>query len=112
LNILTVNESWRLARWADVAYGCDGSWWKLRRGLPGFAGTKLAHDTDVCARYRDVHKIEVQGHDRMLFDDPGVIGSGGNSTSLRSSEQRRSCWSGSICILRTGCIGMAGTAMI
>jgi hypothetical protein len=51
----------------------------LKHGLPGFGGTKLAHDTGVCATYRDVHKIEVCDHNRMLFDEPGVIGSGGNS---------------------------------
>jgi hypothetical protein len=47
--------------------------------LPEFKGTKLAHDTGVCATYRDVHKIEVRDHDLMLFEEPGVIGSGGNS---------------------------------
>lgn len=26
-----------------------------------------------------MHKIEVVDHDKMLFDEPGVIGSGGNS---------------------------------
>lgn len=39
----------------------------------------LAHDTGICATYRGVHKIEVRDHDRMLFDEPGVVGSGGNS---------------------------------
>lgn len=47
--------------------------------MPGFRGTKLAHDTGVCVTYRDVHKIEIRDHNRMLFDEPGVIGSGGNS---------------------------------
>lgn len=51
----------------------------MKHGLPDFAGTKLAHDTGVCATYRNVHKVEVQDHDRMLFDKPGTIGSGGNS---------------------------------
>jgi hypothetical protein len=69
----------RLCPWADVVYACDGQWWKNKNGLPDFKGTKLAHDTGVCAIYRDVHKIEVVDHDRMLFDDPGVVGSGGNS---------------------------------
>lgn len=69
----------RLCPWADVVYGCDGPWWQKSSGLPEFKGTKLAHDTGVCATYRNVHKIEVRDHDLMLFDDPGVIGSGGNS---------------------------------
>ena len=65
--------------WADAVYGCDGPWWKSRNGLPDFHGLKLAHDTSVCIAYRDVHKIEVVDHDQMLFDEPGVVGSGGNS---------------------------------
>jgi len=69
----------RLCPFAEVVYGCDGPWWKNARGLPGFAGTKLAHDTAVCATFRDIHKIEVVDHDRMLFEAPGVVGSGGNS---------------------------------
>lgn len=62
-----------------MVFGCDGPWWLKSNGLPDFRGTKLAHDTGVCARYRDVHKIEVRDHDKMLFDEPGVVGSGGNS---------------------------------
>ncbi len=69
----------RLCPWADVVYGCDGPWWRGKNGLLEFRGTKLAHDTGVCADYRDVHKIEVRDHDLMLFDEPGVVGSGGNS---------------------------------
>lgn len=62
-----------------MVYGCDGGWWQNNKGLPNFRGTKLAHDSGVCVLYKDVHKIEVEDHDRMLFDEPGVIGSGGNS---------------------------------
>lgn len=62
-----------------MVYGCDGPWWEKSEGLPKFNGTKLAHDTGVCANYRDVHKIEVVDHARMLFEEPGTIGSGGNS---------------------------------
>lgn len=64
---------------ADVVYGCDGPWWRSKKGLPGFSGVKLAHDTSVCAQYADVHKIEINAVDRFFFDVPGLIGSGGNS---------------------------------
>lgn len=71
----------RLAPWADAVYGCDGPWWHhwLKTGAKDFGGLKLAHDTGVCASFRDVHKIEVRDHDKLLFAEPGVIGSGGNS---------------------------------
>lgn len=32
--VVTVNESWRLAPWADVAYGCDWPWWAHRGPTP------------------------------------------------------------------------------
>ncbi|ULK98854.1 hypothetical protein [Bradyrhizobium sp. I71] len=69
----------RLCPWADVVYGCDGPWWRARKGLPDFAGIKLAHDSSVCAAFKDVHKIEVADDDRLRFDVPGLVGSGGNS---------------------------------
>lgn len=69
----------RLCPWADVVYGCDGPWWRLKNGLPDYSGIKLAHDSSVCATYRDLHKIEISDEDRFLFDVPGLVGSGGNS---------------------------------
>lgn len=69
----------RLAPFADVVYGCDGPWWQIKKGLPDYHGTKLCHDTGICANYRDIHKIEVVERSRMLFDEPGTIASGGNS---------------------------------
>jgi len=47
--------------------------------LPDFKGTKLCHDTGVCVAFRDIHKVEVIDHDKLLFEEPGVVGSGGNS---------------------------------
>lgn len=40
--VVTVNESWRLAPWADVAYGCDWPWW-VHRGpaLDQFPGLRV-----------------------------------------------------------------------
>jgi hypothetical protein len=47
--------------------------------LVGFTGLKLAHDTGVCSTFRDIHKVEIRDEDRFLFDEPGTVGSGGNS---------------------------------
>ena len=80
-----------LCPWADVAYGCDGPWWKHRRGLPGFKGLKIAWAPAVSAAYPDVQTIKVKelpkplrGEDRsyvdrILTEEPGMIGSGRNS---------------------------------
>jgi hypothetical protein len=69
----------RLCQWAEVVYGCDGPWWRARKGLPEYTGLKLAHDSSVCATFRDVHKIEITNDDKLRFDVPGLVGSGGNS---------------------------------
>lgn len=80
-----------LCPWADVAYGCDGPWWKHRKGLPGFKGLKIAWAPAVQSAFPDVHLIKVReltkrlpGEtrsyvDRIITDEPGVIGSGRNS---------------------------------
>ena len=69
-----------MAPWAEVLYGCDHGWWRERNGVPEFQGVKLSQDATTCARYRDVHKIDVQRDEhKLLLDQPGVIGSGYNS---------------------------------
>lgn len=37
-----INETWRLAPWADMLYACDHRWWKLRGPAPEeFAGERV-----------------------------------------------------------------------
>jgi hypothetical protein len=75
-----VKENVRLCPWADVVYGCDGPWWKNKRGLPEFAGTKLCHDPAVCATYKDVHHLDIENRrDVILTDVAGRVGDGRNS---------------------------------
>ncbi|MBI1216889.1 MAG: hypothetical protein GC185_13885 [Alphaproteobacteria bacterium] len=77
---MAINESWRLAPFADVLYACDGGWWRHRRGLPEFAGLKLTGDREAATRYPEIHMVEIRkGCDRMLFARAGLIGFGGNS---------------------------------
>lgn len=79
-----------LAPWADVAYGCDAAWWVYRRGLPYFAGLKVAWEDCVATSYPDVRLVRIQEAagsrssdrryvDRILTDVPGVIGAGKSS---------------------------------
>jgi hypothetical protein len=40
---IAVNMAYKLAPWADVLYGCDGSkFWKWQKGVPSFHGLKYA----------------------------------------------------------------------
>lgn len=79
-----------IAPWADVAYGCDGAWWKHRRGLPDFKGLKICWEKDIPGHFPDVRAIEIRETLRsrpggrkyaneIIIDEPGVIGSGNNS---------------------------------
>jgi len=38
---IAVNESWKLAPWADILFATDGKWWTDNKGVPDFAGVKM-----------------------------------------------------------------------
>lgn len=82
IKVFAIKESAvTLCPWADVVYGCDLHWWIHRRGLPTFNGLKLAWHDGVSQRFPDVKRIVIKDKmlDRLLTDQPGVVGSGGNS---------------------------------
>lgn len=33
--VITINDTYRLAPWADLVYACDGTWWRARRAENG-----------------------------------------------------------------------------
>lgn len=39
--VIAINNSWKLAPWADMLFGCDGAWWFHHRGVPGFKGRRI-----------------------------------------------------------------------
>ena len=39
--VIAVNDTVRLAPWADVLYACDAKWWEHHQGVPTFTGLKL-----------------------------------------------------------------------
>ncbi len=48
--VVAVNESWRLAPWADVLFAMDGVWWVDNGGVPQFAGRRVTaspHATEM-----------------------------------------------------------------
>ena len=58
--VIVINESYQLCPWADVLYGCDAQWWRLRSGVNGFRGMKVSQDemlaacTKISARLRSM----------------------------------------------------------
>jgi|SRR5215471_1710995 len=80
MHVIAVNESFKLAPFADVLYGCDLAWWQLHKGAPQFTSLKLTHEPCVAQHYPSVNKIQIENValDRLLIEHPGKIGSGGN----------------------------------
>lgn len=92
LPVLAIKENVTLAPWADVVYGCDAAWWKFRNGLQDFKGLKVTWRGDndhPPAKFPDLHYVDLdatqnrfalpQRRYEMIFDAPGIIGSGANS---------------------------------
>lgn len=78
--IIALNSSVRLCPWADMVYGCDASWWLHENGLSDFKGLKIAGEARATQSYQDIRTVKVIAHiDTLVWDQPGCIGSGGNS---------------------------------
>lgn len=84
LKVIAIKEAAvDLCPWADVAYGCDAPWWKHRKGLPEFGGLKVGWDQKI--PFQDVRRIKIRRAlpnsyvNRIIVDEPGVIGGGQNS---------------------------------
>src|SRR5262245_50094745 len=81
IHAIAINESHKLAPWADMLYGCDDKWWDVRLGVKEFKGIKVAFK----ANFADVQKITIRKNGKkdyvneILMDHMGEVGSGGNS---------------------------------
>lgn len=48
---IVVNDSWKLAPWADVLFACDELWWKANDGCPQFKGRRVTASPNTMKRY-------------------------------------------------------------
>lgn len=72
---IAVNDAYKLMPEAEVLFAIDASWWKLHKGVRGFAGAKIGYG-DI--GYPDVIALQgsgVTGYDPRM----GWIRHGGNS---------------------------------
>jgi len=81
IRVLAIKKSFELVPFAEVVYGCDGPWWRSVQGLPNFKGLKLSYDDRVVGVEFGINKVKIPDIkcDRMLFDEIGTVGAGGNS---------------------------------
>lgn len=80
MHVVAIKTNIDLCPWAEVLYGCDEAWWNDRKGMPQFKGLKIAQARNVCSKYPDIKRLDVDVKtDNLLTDTPMVVGSGGNS---------------------------------
>jgi len=97
---ILVNNSYKLAPWGDVVYGCDVRWWDYHGGCSNFTGLKLSQDDDVKMRPSwGVHRVCADhSSDRIEMQRPGYIGWGGNSGFQALNLAAQFCFS-KICLV-------------
>jgi len=77
--VIAVNESWRLAPWADALWGCDVDWWDHAGGAPEFAGLKFTVDARAAEHWPDLRLVPVRRPHYAIVQEPiGTVGWGGN----------------------------------
>lgn len=81
---IAVNDAYKLLPFSDVLYACDGSWWNVHAGCPGFAGEKWSsHGTGYNDKLATAQKYGLQlvsGAEKEGFSlEPSLIYYGSNS---------------------------------
>lgn len=74
--VIAINDTYRLAPWADILYACDSRWWDCNPQALNFAGLKIC--LDDCTTYPVVRIMKRSGH-TGFDDDPGTLRTGSNS---------------------------------
>lgn len=75
--VVAINNSWRLAPWADVLYASDAAWW--RENPTDFTGLRISRSDVEGAHRVFLRGVEGSYYNDMIFDDPGVVGAAGSS---------------------------------
>lgn len=78
-HVLAINDSWRLAPWADALYACDATWWEHACGAPRFRGLKYSQDINAVLSYPAVSRVFLVDEHRIVTEQPMHVGSGKNS---------------------------------
>lgn len=75
--VIAVNDTHRMAPFADVLYACDAKWWEHHRGVPGFYGLKFALQSPA-GRWPGVTVLKNDGV-TGLAAEPSALCTGKNS---------------------------------
>lgn len=78
--VIAIKENQGLVPWCDVTYGCDAAFWHNANGLHQYAGIRVCYDARIRTNYPGIYTIDIdKKQDTILFEPPGIVGSGGNS---------------------------------
>lgn len=77
---VAVNNSWKLAPWADFLFACDYRWWSSNDGCPEFKGSKVTTDRRAAEtrEWNLLRLVALLADDRIQFET-AAVGWGGNS---------------------------------
>lgn len=86
LRVVTINESWQLAPWADALYSCDAKWWRLRKNeWKNFQGLKITADEIAIREFPELKKIYFKASNpgnyvrHFIMEKYGEVGTGQGS---------------------------------
>lgn len=83
-HVIAVNDTVRLAPWADVLYAADGKWWRRFAGMPDFRGLKYSIMANTGTRptaqaeFRDIRILRNTGTSGLELE-PDALRTGCNS---------------------------------
>lgn len=78
--VIVINDTWRLAPWADALYACDMRWWVAKGPGPEFSGLRFQGHVGADRRIFDgCRPCNVRVGDHKMHFDGTRLGSGGNS---------------------------------
>lgn len=75
VRVIAIKESWKLAPWCDVLYGCDKPWWIANHGVPSFRGLKFSPSPTVAKVY-GATLVRLVPRAEILTGELGRIGCG------------------------------------
>lgn len=75
--VIAINDTHRLAPWADVLYSSDRMWWPSHQGVPSFAGRKFGIGSKVgfynpFNRYPDITVLRNTGYTGLELQPHGL----------------------------------------
>jgi len=77
--IIAINESWRLAPWADALYAADSQWWEKSRGVPEFRGLRVTQGDATPRKYPRIRSISLVRTGKIVRSPKGFLGAGSDS---------------------------------